>query len=492
MSFTFESLIPFAPEIILVIAALTVMIIGLFMETSSKKLLGYFSIVALLASIAVIIAKGIYEVELTGFLAGSLTIDPMSQFFKLTFLLVSLLVVIASIKEFEEHSNQDEYYTLILLGTVGMMLVASAVDIVTMFIGFELASLSTYVLAGFNKNEPKNIEAAIKYFIIGAVSSTILLFGLSYLYGLSGGLTNIDELAIFFSMNTELLISPMGIMALVMITAGFGFKMALVPFHMWAPDVYQGSPSVISALLAAGSKKMAFVAAFRVLLIAMIAMKVEIGILFAILAVVTMTLGNVVAVGQKSIKRMLAYSSIAQAGYIAMVFVVVTPEALTGGILYVMSHAFMKAGAFITVGAVCYVLLKQNSKAQDVDHIDNFAGLGKRSPFLAFSMLLFLFALAGIPPTAGFVSKFILFLAVLKADYLYLVVIAILNSALSLYYYARVVKYMYVLPPASDEKMSVPTPYVLAIVLAMIGVLAIGIVPEPFVEWAASAAEVLF
>jgi NADH-quinone oxidoreductase subunit N len=492
MSFTFESLIPFAPEIILVIAALTVMIIGLFMETSSKKLLGYFSIVALLASIAVIIAKGVYEVELTGFLAGSLTIDPMSQFFKLTFLLVSLLVVIASIKEFEEHSNQDEYYTLILLGTVGMMLVASAVDIVTMFIGFELASLSTYVLAGFNKNEPKNIEAAVKYFIIGAVSSTILLFGLSYLYGLSGGLTNIDELANFFSMNTELLISPMGIMALVMITAGFGFKMALVPFHMWAPDVYQGSPSVISALLAAGSKKMAFVAAFRVLLIAMIAMKVEIGILFAILAVVTMTLGNVVAVGQKSIKRMLAYSSIAQAGYIAMVFVVVTPEALTGGILYVMSHAFMKAGAFITVGAVCYVLLKQNSKAQDVDHIDNFAGLGKRSPFLAFSMLLFLFALAGIPPTAGFVSKFILFLAVLKADYLYLVVIAILNSALSLYYYARVVKYMYVLPPASDEKMSVPTPYVLAIVLAMIGVLAIGIVPEPFVEWAASAAEVLF
>ncbi|PPA79599.1 MAG: F(420)H(2) dehydrogenase subunit N [ANME-2 cluster archaeon HR1] len=492
MSFTFESLIPFAPEIILVIAALTVMIIGLFMETSSKKLLGYFSIVALLASIAVIIAKGVYEVELTGLLAGSLTIDPMSQFFKLTFLLVSLLVVIASIKEFEEHSNQDEYYTLILLGTVGMMIVASAVDIVTMFIGFELASLSTYVLAGFNKNEPKNIEAAIKYFIIGAVSSTILLFGLSYLYGLSGGLTNIDELANFFSMNAELLISPMGIMALVMITAGFGFKMALVPFHMWAPDVYQGSPSVISALLAAGSKKMAFVAAFRVLLVAMIAMKVEIGILFAILAVATMTLGNVVAVSQKSIKRMLAYSSIAQAGYIAMVFVVVTPEALTGGILYVMSHAFMKAGAFITVGAVCYVLLKQNSKAQDVDHIDNFAGLGKRSPFLAFSMLLFLFALAGIPPTAGFVSKFILFLAVLKADYLYLVVIAILNSALSLYYYARVVKYMYVLPPASDEKMSVPTPYVLAIVLAMIGVLAIGIVPEPFVEWAASAAEVLF
>jgi len=484
----------FSPELILVIVSLAIMILGLFIETSNKKILGYIAMVALTASSLIVVMRAIYpcDIQLTGMLADSVTIDPMSQFFKLTFLLVSLLVVIASIKEFDGHSNQDEYYTLVLFGTVGMMIVASAVDIVTMFIGFELASLSTYVLAGFNKKDPKGIEAAVKYFIIGALSSTLLLFGLSYIYGLSGGLTNINDLANYFSTNPVLLKTPMAMMALMMIVAGFGFKMALVPFHMWAPDTYQGSPSVISALLAAGSKKMAFVAAFRVLLVAMIAMKLEIALVFALIAIVTMTLGNVVAVGQKSIKRMLAYSSVAQAGYIAMVFVVVTPEALTGGILYVMSHAFMKAGAFITVGALGYILLKQNSKANDVDHIDNFAGLGKRSPFLAFSMMLFLFALAGIPPTAGFVSKFLLFFAVLKAEYTYLVVIAILNSALSLYYYARVVKYMYVLPPSSEEKLTVPGAYVIAIVLAMAGVLAIGIVPEPFVNWAASAAEVLF
>ncbi len=212
---------------------------------------------------------------------------------------------------------------------------------------------------------------------------------------------------------------------------------------------------------------------------------------FMILAIITMTLGNVVALSQKSIKRMLAYSSVAQAGYISMVFVVMSPEALTGGILYVMSHAFMKTGAFIAVAALGYMLLKENSNAKDVDHLDNFAGLGKRSPFLAFSIMIFLFALAGIPPTAGFVSKFILFYSVLKGGFLLLVVFAILNSALSLYYYARVVKYMYVLPPSSDEQLKIPGAYALAILLALIGVLAVGIVPEPFVNWAASAANVM-
>ena len=481
----------FAPEVILTIAALAIMLIGLGLEAKEKRALGYIAIISLVLGILIIVLRGAYELQLEGIIADSLTIDPMSQFFKLTFLLVSLIVVIASLKEYDNHPNQDEYYTLIMLGTIGMMVVASAVDIVTIFIGFELASISTYALAGFNKKDRSSMEAGIKYFIVGALSSALLLFGLSYLYGLSGGLTNISDIAEFFSANPTIIQSPFGIMALVLIVAGFGFKMALVPFHMWAPDTYQGAPTVISALLAAGSKKMAFVAAFRVLLIAMIAIKVDIAMVFMILAIITMTLGNVVALSQKSIKRMLAYSSVAQAGYISMVFVVMSPEALTGGILYVMSHAFMKTGAFIAVAALGYMLLKENSNAKDVDHLDNFAGLGKRSPFLAFSIMIFLFALAGIPPTAGFVSKFILFYSVLKGGFLLLVIFAILNSALSLYYYARVVKYMYVLPPSSEEKLTMPGAYTLAILVALIGVLAIGIVPEPFVNWAASAANVL-
>jgi len=481
----------FAPELILTVAALAIMIIGLGLGATEKRVLGYIATLSLVAASLIVILRGVGYVQLEGVIADSLTIDPMSQFFKLTFLLVSLIVVIASIKEFDNHSNQDEYYTLILLGTIGMMVVASAIDIVTIFIGFELASLSTYALAGFNKKDPSSMEAAVKYFIVGALSSTLLLFGLSYVYGMSGGLTNISDLAVFFNANPGVIKSPIGIMAMMLIVAGFGFKMALVPFHMWAPDTYQGSPTVISALLAAGSKKMAFVAAFRVLLIAMIAIKVDMALVFALLAVLTMTIGNVVAVSQRSIKRMLAYSSIAQAGYISLVFVVMSPEALTGGILYVMSHAFMKTGAFIAVAALGYVLLKENSNAKDVDHLDRFAGLGKRSPFLAFSVMVFLFALAGIPPTAGFVSKFYLFYAVLKGGFLGLVIIAILNSALSLYYYARVVKYMYVLPPESSEKIKLPIAYTIAILLALIGVLAIGLVPEPFVNWAASAANVI-
>ncbi|MCL7413999.1 MAG: NADH-quinone oxidoreductase subunit N, partial [ANME-2 cluster archaeon] len=443
----------FAPEMILTIAALAIMLIGLGLEATEKRALGYVALISLVLASLIVVFRGAYDFQLEGIIADSLTIDPMSQFFKLTFLLVSMIVVIASLKQYDNHQNQDEYYTLILFGTIGMMVVASAVDIVTIFIGFELASLSTYALAGFNKKDPGSMEAAIKYFIIGALSSTLLLFGLSYVYGLSGGLTNISDMAGFFSANPTVIQSPLGIMAMVLIVAGFGFKMALVPFHMWAPDTYQGAPTVISALLAAGSKKMAFVAAFRVLLVAMIAIKVDMAIVFTILAILTMTIGNVVALSQRSLKRMLAYSSVAQAGYISMVFVVMSPEALTGAVLYVMSHAFMKTGAFIAVAALSYMLLRENSSAKDVDHLDNFAGLGKRSPFLAFSIMIFLFALSGIPPTAGFVSKFILFYSVLKGGFVFLVTVAILNSALSLYYYARVVKYMYVLPPLSSEKL---------------------------------------
>ncbi|MCL7474704.1 MAG: NADH-quinone oxidoreductase subunit N [Methanosarcinales archaeon] len=489
---TFVDLISqFAPEIILTISALAIMLIGLGLEAKEKRALGYIAGLSLVLASLIVVFRGTYGFPLEGIIADSLTIDPMSQFFKLTFLLVSLIVVIASLKQYDNHQNQDEYYTLILFGTIGMMVVASAVDIVTIFIGFELASLSTYALAGFNKKDPSSMEAAIKYFIVGALSSTLLLFGLSYLYGLSGGLTNVSDIAEFFSANPTVIQSPLGIMAMMLIVAGFGFKMALVPFHMWAPDTYQGAPTVISALLAAGSKKMAFVAAFRVLLIAMIAVKVDMAIVFTILAILTMTIGNVVALSQRSLKRMLAYSSVAQAGYISMVFVVMSPEALTGAVLYVMSHAFMKTGAFIAVAALGYMLVKENSSAKDVDHLDNFAGLGKRSPFLAFCIMVFLFALSGIPPTAGFVSKFILFYSVLKGGFVFLVTIAILNSALSLYYYARVVKYMYVLPPPSSEKLTLPRAYSLAILLALIGVLAIGIVPEPFINWAASAANVL-
>ncbi len=481
-----------APEIILTIVGLAVVIMGLLMSDKSKNMLGYFSAAAVFVSlISLVLIKG------TGsFFYNALVIDPLSQIFKFIFLIVSLLSVIASIHYFRDNRNQDEYYALILLATVGMMVVASANDLLALFVGFELASMSTYVLAGFEKKNPASLEAALKYFIIGSLSSALMLFGMSFVYGITGT-TNIPAIIEFFKANTMMATSSLNIVAMIFLVAGFGFKMALVPFHMWAPDTYEGSPTVVSALLAAGSKKMGFVAAFRILVLALVAIRMDIQLAFAVLAVITMTYGNVVAISQRSIKRMLAYSSIAQAGYISLAFVVMTQMSIAGGVLLALGHALMKGGAFIAVALVGYMVLSDNKNAKNTDDLGNFAGLGKRAPITAFSLFVFFLALAGIPPSAGFIGKFVLFYsvtieAIAQASnwLLFIVIIAILNSALSIYYYARVIKYMYVMPPSGD-KIKEPALYVIAILLAVIGTIGIGIYPEPFINVAMDAAKVL-
>ncbi len=472
-----------APEMIIGITGLVVLIAGLFMGASSKNALGYLATLGCIAALALVLSSFGTEGTL---LAGALSIDALSQFFKLVFLSVSLLVCIASVKYTEGNDNAEIFYTLVLFGTLGMMFVASANDLITLYVAFELASLSTYALAGFEKKNARSVEAAMKYILIGALSSALLLLGISFVYGATAT-TSIPGIAA----NIDVLLNnPIGILALVLLIAGFGFKIALVPFHMWAPDTYQGAPSVVSALLAAGSKKMGIIAAFKVFIVALIALQADWRIAFAVLAVITMSYGNIVALSQTSVKRMLAYSSLAQAGYISMAFVVLTPMALTGGILYTMAHGFMKGGAFIAVGAVVYMVMQRNKDSEVPDHLDSFRGLGKTMPITAFCMMVFLFSLAGIPPTAGFVSKFVLFSSTIESGLVWLAVIAILNSAISLYYYARVVKYMYFMP-SEEERFSEPVPYLAALIIALVGVLAIGLWPEPFINMAMQAAEVL-
>ncbi len=473
-----------APEIAIAVTGLFVLVTGIFMSPQAKNMLGYLATFGVLAALGLTVAS--FGTEAVMF-SGTVSIDALSQFFKLVFLVVALLVSVAAIKYNEDSEHIEEFYALVLFATFGMMFVASANDLIVLFCAFELASLATYALAGYEKQNPRSLEAAMKYFVIGSVSAALMLFGLSFVYGATGT-TSIPLIAA----NSGLLVdNPIGLVAVVLLIAGFGFKMALVPFHMWAPDTYQGSPSVVSALLAAGSKKMGFVAAFRVFIVALAALQPDWQLAFTILAVVTMTFGNVVAVSQTSVKRMLAYSSLAQAGYIAMAFVVMTPMALAGGILYALAHAFMKAGAFIAAGAVVWMVTSEKRGNLEVpDHLDNFKGLGTRMPIAAFAMMVFVFALAGIPPTAGFMAKFVLFSSTIQAGMIWLAVIAILNSALSLFYYARLVKYMYFLPP-EGEKVGTPFPYALALLLAVAGVLVIGIWPEPFVQWAMEAASVL-
>ena len=488
---------PLWGEALLTALAVLILLLGAMMKNGGK-LPGYLSLVGLVAALG-LVASNLF-IAPTLFFFDTISVDPLSQFFKAVFLIVSLLVVIASLSKYTGKGS-DEFFALLLLATVGMMIVSSSVDLVTLFVGFELASLSTYAMAAFDKTK-KNLEAAMKYFIYGSVSSAFMLFGFSLLYGMTGS-TRLADVA---AASVESF-GAATLVALLFVIAGFAFKMALVPFHMWAPDTYEGAPALVSALLAAGSKKMGFAAAFRVLLIALVAMRVEWYLAFAILAAVTMTLGNLAACWQNNVRRILAYSSIAQAGYIAIAFVVVGAAygdapvnvlnlgmfpadqlGIAGALLLILGHALMKTGAFIGSAQVASMVSK--SDAEDPDDISNYAGLASRAPVTAFCMLIFMFALAGIPPTAGYIGKFVLFSSAIYSGLVWLAVLAILNSALSLVYYLRIISYMYLKEPAGP-KIAESKGYMAALVLTMLGVVYIGVFPDQFINWALQAATVL-
>lgn len=475
------------PVLLVVAVSFFVILAGLFIK--QKKALGYVAISGLFGAFLITLFD--FNVN-TSLFYNSIVVDPFVQFFNLLFLMVALLVCIASLEYYGNNPNQDEYYALLLLATAGMMFVSLSNDLIILFVAIELVSLPTYILAGFDKKNPRSMEASLKYFIIGALSSAILLFGISFIYGITGT-TNLETILENSHLLTSSPIAPLG---MIFILAGFGFKMALVPFHMWAPDTYEGAPPVVSAFLSAGSKTVGFVAAFRVFLIALIAIKLEWYIAFAILAVITMTVGNVIAIAQRSVKRMLAYSSIAHAGYVIIAFVVIAHStdvaqyALTGGILHALSHAIGKAGAFIVTAFIGYMIMKDGREDSGVDSIDDYDGLGKRAPLTALLMTILLFSLAGIPPTFGFYTKFVLFLSAVQGGLLWLAIIAVLNSALSVYYYAKVIMRIYWSEP-KGEKIVEPRGYVLAVLLAVAAILILGVYPEPVYRLAMGAAEAL-
>ncbi|HPW72360.1 MAG TPA: NADH-quinone oxidoreductase subunit N [Methanothrix sp.] len=490
---------PLWGEALLTALALLILLQGA-LKKNGGKIPGYLSLVGLVAALGLVSSNLMMAKPAALFFFDTISVDALSQFFKAVFLIVSLLVVISSLSRYTG-KGADEYYALLLLATVGMMVVSSSIDLVTLFIGFELASLATYAMAAFDKTK-KNLEAAMKYFIYGSVSSAFMLFGFSLLYGMTGS----TKLADVAAASVESF-GAATLVALLFVVAGFAFKMALVPFHMWAPDTYEGAPALVSALLAAGSKKMGFAAAFRVLMIALVAMRLEWYLAFAILAAVTMTLGNLAACWQNNVRRILAYSSIAQAGYIAMGFAVVGKAwgdapvdvlnlgvqqmallGIAGALLLVLAHALMKTGAFIATAQVAPISPKESES--DPDDISNYAGLISRAPITAICMMVLMFALAGIPPTAGFVGKLVLFASVYYSGLVWLVILAILNSALSLVYYLRIISYM-ILKEPEGPKISEAKGYVAGIVLATLAVVYIGVFPDQFINWALQAATAL-
>jgi len=472
------------PEIVLALFALFVPLLGMY--TKSSKFLAAFSLIGIaLSGLSVYLITDGYNGPIA--FGDLVLVEEFSILFMYIFLAVAFYVVLASAVYIEKEKHKPEYYSLVLLATVGMLFVASATDLFALFIGIELTSLSSYALVAFKKKDVKSIEAATKYFIIGALSSGFSLFGISLVYGFTGTTS--------FSGINEALMASTGSMemmwlGMIFVIVGFGFKISMVPFHMWAPDVYEGAPTTITAMLASGSKKMGFVAMFKFFLIGIIAIKADWELLMAIMAIVTMTVGNLMALNQTNIKRMLAYSSIAQAGYILMVIPVATDYALAGGLFQILTHAFMKGGAFIIVATLGVAAVGES--------INDYKGLGKRAPFLAIAMTLFMLSLAGVPPLAGFASKFFLFSAPIDAmsggnDWLlWLSVAAIINSALSLFYYVRVIKYMLVEKGESEKKLKLPKSMVAAVAICVVMVVVMGVYPDPFYQACQNAATSFF
>jgi len=476
----------FTPQLVLIAFALVLP--GLdYLLKKDKRPLAWFALVPLVAIAAYLVTKLFFSSEpLSTHVGTLLTLDTFSALFMLVFISVGIVVVLASPEFIRRDRNHGEYYALVLLALTGMTVVAESSDLIALFIGLETAGISSFALSGFRKSESRSAEAATKYFIIGGFSSALTLFAISLIYGVVGT-TNIEVIGQTLQGSMAALEGSRSVvlLAVVLFIAGLGFKIALVPFHMWAPDVYEGSPTPISGLLAAASKKMGFAALFKIFLIAVIVTKTDWQVAIAALAIISMTVGNLIAISQTNIKRMLAYSSIAQAGYILIALPVGTQYALEGGLFHILTHAFMKSGAFMVVAAMGAIAVGEK--------LEDFKGLSKRSPFLSFSMAIFLLSLAGIPPLAGFSSKFVLFSSAVYASesgpswLVWLAIAGVLNSALSLYYYARVLKYMY-MDPGPTDRIRVPPMIGLSIALALIMVVAIGLYPQAVIDICKNAA----
>ena len=420
--------------------------------------------------------------------AGTLLIpDQLGGIFALVTLGITLAVTVASF-DFEKSTSNPVYYSLLGFTALGMVLLAYSQDLLMLFVSWELMSLPTYVLAGFDKKLRSN-EASVKYAVIGAMSSAVILYAISLAYGLTGS-TQISAVVHGFTSNPSALAG----VATLLFVAGFGFKMSIVPFHMWIPDAYEGAPTTISTLLAAATKKAGFIAAIRVLL-AITTLYVVTGSplfsmadVFAVLAVVTMTVGNVSALTQKSMTRLLAYSSIAQAGYMLIGFVAFSNApgsaaatlGLTGTIFHVINHAIMKGAAFLAAALVLMQLRRADLGAYD--------GLGKRMPITAFTLTIAFLGLAGVPPLSGFWSKLLLVLSVANGPFVWVALAAILNSAFSLGYYAWIIKRMYLDEGESAERVKEPFWFVLIFAIMVGLIVGIGLFPQQVISFASSVA----
>lgn len=480
-----------APETIVVLIALIVLAVdvGTMRELELRFRFVIGGILACAGCIAAIAWMVISHEHANAF-GGMLVVNPLTQVVKISLLALTVFTVLLSMDaKFTEHVG--EYFALILFAAVGMMFLVSAQDILMIFISLELTSLSLYILTAFNKRDIKSAEASLKYFLFGGMSAAFTLFGLSLVYGLSGS-TNLPEIATVLAGKG---LDPLLVIAIVMVVIGFGFKVAAVPFHLWAPDAYQGAPTPSAAFIASGSKVASFFIFAQVMAIGFAGERIQ-GSgawhhfaagwvpVVAIVAALSMILGNLVAIVQSSVRRLIAYSAIAHAGYMLIAILAHNEQSLASLIYYAVTYGLTTIGAFGVVAVV--------EQETGGDKLSDFAGLSRRAPVVSLCMLIFMLSLAGIPPLAGFFGKFYLFSAAVRGGaenlgLLWLVILAVAMSAVSFYYYLQVLKRIYVFQPESS--VTIKTPMLTQVVLGILALLVVllGCFPNLLLGWILSA-----
>ena len=463
-------------EMAVALLALLILVADLLMEPGqSRRKLGYLAIAGLTG--VLLVSLGRYGLQ-GAFFNGLFLLDDYALFFKQTFLIGAILVCLFALDTVDNlpHSRA-EFYVLLLFAVVGMMILSSANDLISLYVGIELMTFSFFILVGYVLCETKSTEAAIKYLVLASAASAMMLYGMSLLFGIAGQLS-------YTALAKGLTASPALIVGGVMVLSGFAFKIAAPPFHMWAPDVYEGAPIPVTALLAMGSKAAGFAAMVRVFAEVFPGTGYPWPLLLLLLSGAAMLVGNLAAIPQTNLKRMLAYSSVAQAGYLLTGMLSGGFAGVKGVLFYLMIYVFANVGAFAVLTAV--------SQHRNGETIGDIAGLSRKAPVLAVTMTVSLLSMAGIPPLAGFVGKFFLFSSAIDAGYLWIAVLGFVLSMVSVYYYLNVVKAMYLGAPADDRPFEIAMPVRVTAVFAMAATLAMGVYPGPLSKLAETAAKTVF
>lgn len=469
------------PELSILLVGLVILILDILLPKERGNTLGWVAAFALFILIIVnlLVARPPADPRLVW--GGMLRQDGMGFVFKMMFMF-SAAITSLFIMEVNRIGKNGEFYLLMLASTLGMCLMASAADLIMLYLAIETTSIPLYVLAGFLKHDDKSTEAGFKYLLFGAMTSAIMLYGLSLIYGFAGT-TNLYELIAGF--NVAGVSNPVLFGALLMVLVGFGFKISVVPLHFWAPDVYEGAPTPVAGFLSTASKAAGFAVLLRVLMIAFPSLIPYWGALIAALSTATMTLGNLLALTQKNIKRLLAYSSIAHAGYALIGLVAISKLGVTSVVFYLVVYIVTNLAAFGTVAAL--------GRIAGSDEVAAYAGLSRRSPWLALTMLVAFLSLAGMPPFGGFIVKFVVFAAAVQSNMIWLAVVGVLNSIIGLYYYLTVLKVVYLYRSEDEEKpLVVPGSYQMALIILVVGIILFGTILAPWFSLTSGAALAIF